>query len=133
MKYKFITKNTNMRKVIKSVTKKGKISEQGAPAWLRWLSVQLWVRSRSQSLWVQALPLGYLLSAHSLLQILGPSLSLYPSPIHVLSLSLSLKNKIHIKKKIWTSIAQKSTFKWLANMKQPSRKCKLNQNEISLY
>ena len=69
----------------------------GAPGWLSWLSLRLWLRPWSHSLWVWA-PCGALcwqFRAQSLLWILCLPLSLPHPCSHSVSLSLS---KIDIKK-----------------------------------
>ena len=62
----------------------------GAPGWLSRLSVRLRLRSWSRSSWVQApcRALCWQLRAWSLFQILCLRLSLWPSSIHALSLSV---------------------------------------------
>ena len=77
---------------------KNKTCQPGAPGWLSWLRIRLWLRSWSHGLWVWALhwALCWQFRAWSLLQILCLPLSLCPSPTHVLSFSLS---KINVKQR----------------------------------
>ena len=76
------------------------IRKIGAPGWLRRLSVRLPLRSRSHSSWVcvPCRALGWQLRAWSLLRILCLPLSLsFPRSC---SVSLSLSQKINIKKNV---------------------------------
>ena len=68
--------------------------------WFSWLSVQLLVSAQIMISWFTcwSLTLGSVLIVQSLLGVLL-SLSLCPSPAHVLSLSLSLSKQISFKKK----------------------------------
>ena len=73
----------------------------GEPGWLSLLSTWLWLGSWSHGPWAWAprQALCWQLGAWSLLRILCLHLSLCPSPAH--ALSLCLKNKQTLKKRLW--------------------------------
>ena len=77
-----------------------KINKTGVPGWLSRLSVWLQLRSWSHGPWVWAphRALCWQCRAWSLFQILCLPLSLWPSPTHALSLSVSKINKKCLKK-----------------------------------
>ena len=82
-------------------------SEPGAPGWLSWLSVRLWLRSWSHGSWVWALRwvVCWQLRAWSLPWILCLPLSLPLPCLLTLVLSRSLKNK-NIKKNFLRRVSQ---------------------------